>query len=38
MINFILRRLLVSVFLMIGISMVSFVVIQLPPGDFAIHL
>ena len=35
MINFILRRLLVSVFLMIGISMVSFVVIQLPPGDFA---
>jgi len=35
MINFILRRLLVSVFLMIGISLVSFFVIQLPPGDFA---
>lgn len=35
MINFILRRLFVSIFLLIGISFVSFMVIQLPPGDFA---
>ena len=35
MVNFILRRLIVSVFLLIGISFVSFMVIQLPPGDFA---
>lgn len=35
MINFILRRLLISIPLLIGISMVSFAVIQLPPGDFA---
>lgn len=35
MVNFILRRLIVSVFLLIGISFVSFIVIQLPPGDFA---
>jgi peptide/nickel transport system permease protein len=35
MINFILRRLTISVFLLIGIGLVSFMVIQLPPGDFA---
>lgn len=35
MINFILRRLLISIFVLLGISMVSFAVIQLPPGDFA---
>src|SRR6185295_11003097 len=35
MINYILRRLLFSIIVLIGISMVSFTVIQLPPGDFA---
>jgi peptide/nickel transport system permease protein len=35
MINYILRRLFVAIFLLIGVGIVSFVVIQLPPGDFA---
>jgi peptide/nickel transport system permease protein len=35
MINYILRRLITAVFLLFGISLVSFVIIQLPPGDFA---
>ena len=35
MINFILRRLLISIVLLLGIGLVSFTVIQLPPGDFA---
>jgi peptide/nickel transport system permease protein len=35
MINYILRRLSMAVLVLIGISLVSFVVIQLPPGDFA---
>jgi peptide/nickel transport system permease protein len=35
MINHILRRLLMAVVVLLGISLVSFVVIQLPPGDFA---
>jgi peptide/nickel transport system permease protein len=35
MINFILRRLLISLLVLLGISIVSFAVIQLPPGDFA---
>jgi peptide/nickel transport system permease protein len=35
MVNYILRRLVISVFLLIGIAAVSFAVIQLPPGDFA---
>lgn len=35
MINYILRRLLMAIAVLIGVSMVSFVVIQLPPGDFA---
>jgi peptide/nickel transport system permease protein len=35
MINYILRRILISIFLLIGIGLVSFTVIQLPPGDFA---
>jgi peptide/nickel transport system permease protein len=35
MINFILRRFLISIVLLLGIGMVSFAVIQLPPGDFA---
>jgi len=35
MLNFILRRLITAFFLLIGISIVSFIVIKLPPGDFA---
>ncbi len=35
MLNYILRRLMVAVFLLVGIGAVSFVVIKLPPGDFA---
>jgi peptide/nickel transport system permease protein len=35
MVNFIVRRLLISFVLLLGIGMVSFTVIQLPPGDFA---
>ena len=35
MFSYILRRLLISIPLLIGISMVSFAIIQLPPGDFA---
>ena len=35
MLNYIFRRLLIAIFLLIGIGIVSFVVIKLPPGDFA---
>ena len=35
MINYILRRLVIAFFLLIGIGIVSFIVIKLPPGDFA---
>ncbi len=35
MLNYIFRRLVTAVFLLIGISIVSFIVIKLPPGDFA---
>jgi len=35
MVNYILRRLLMAVFVLIVISAMSFIVIQLPPGDFA---
>lgn len=35
MVNYIFRRLIIAFFLLIGIGIVSFVVIQLPPGDFA---
>jgi peptide/nickel transport system permease protein len=35
MFMFILRRLLAAIPLLIGISIVSFIIIQLPPGDFA---
>ncbi len=35
MINYILRRLVISIFLLIGVGIVSWTVIQLPPGDFA---
>jgi peptide/nickel transport system permease protein len=35
MLNYIIRRLIIAVFLLIGIGIVSFIVIKLPPGDFA---
>ena len=35
MLNYILRRLVIAFFLLIGIGIVSFIVIKLPPGDFA---
>ncbi len=35
MVNYILRRLIIAFFMLIGIAFVSFVVIQLPPGDVA---
>ncbi len=35
MLNYILRRLLSAIPVLIGISIVSFMIIQLPPGDFA---
>ncbi len=35
MVNYILRRLVIAFFMLIGIGIVSFVVIKLPPGDFA---
>lgn len=35
MLSYILRRLVIAVFLLIGVGLVSFIVIQMPPGDFA---
>ncbi len=35
MLNYILRRLMIGFFLLIGIGVVSFIIIKLPPGDFA---
>src|SRR5512136_1150243 len=35
MLSYILRRLIIALFMLIGIGIVSFVVIKLPPGDFA---
>jgi len=35
MFNYIARRLVIAVFMLLGVAFVSFVVIQLPPGDFA---
>jgi peptide/nickel transport system permease protein len=35
MLNYIIRRLLTSVVLLLGVAFVAFMVIQLPPGDFA---
>jgi len=35
MVSYILRRLIIAFFLLIGIGIVAFVVIKLPPGDFA---
>ncbi len=34
MLTFIVRRVLLSVPTLIGISVVSFIIMQLPPGDF----
>jgi len=35
MLSYIFRRLIIASFMLIGIGVVSFLVIQLPPGDFA---
>jgi len=35
MLSYILRRLIIAFFMLIGIGVVSFIVIKLPPGDFA---
>jgi peptide/nickel transport system permease protein len=35
MLSYILRRLVIAFFMLIGIGIVSFVIIKLPPGDFA---
>lgn len=35
MFNYIMRRLIISAFLLLGVALVSFLIIQLPPGDFA---
>jgi peptide/nickel transport system permease protein len=35
MLSYILRRLIIAFFMLIGIGIVSFIVIKLPPGDFA---
>lgn len=35
MLSYIFRRLVIAIFLLIGIGIVSFIVIKLPPGDFA---
>jgi peptide/nickel transport system permease protein len=35
MLSYIIRRLIIAIFLLMGIAIVSFVVIKLPPGDFA---
>ncbi len=35
MLNYVFRRLIIAIFLLIGIGVVSFIVIKLPPGDFA---
>ena len=35
MLNYILRRIVIALFMMVGIGITSFVVIKLPPGDYA---
>jgi peptide/nickel transport system permease protein len=35
MLSYILRRIVIAFFLLIGIGIVSFIIIKLPPGDFA---
>lgn len=37
MVNFLVRRILFSIVVIIGVSMVSFMVIELAPGDFAMQ-
>jgi peptide/nickel transport system permease protein len=35
MVNYMLRRIVIAMFMLIGVAAVSFIVIQLPPGDVA---
>lgn len=35
MVNYIIRRVIIALFMLLGIGVVSFIVIKLPPGDFA---
>src|SRR5437868_395785 len=35
MVSYIFRRLVIAFFMLIGIGIVSFIIIKLPPGDFA---
>src|SRR5688500_2658284 len=35
MANYIIRRVIIAFFMLLGIGVVSFIVIKLPPGDFA---
>jgi len=35
MLNYIIRRLIIAFFMLIGIGIISFIVIKLPPGDYA---
>jgi peptide/nickel transport system permease protein len=35
MLNYLFRRIVISVFMLLGVAAVSFIVIQLPPGDVA---
>jgi peptide/nickel transport system permease protein len=35
MVNYIIRRVVIALFMLLGIGVVSFIVIKLPPGDFA---
>jgi peptide/nickel transport system permease protein len=35
MLNYIVRRIIIAFFMLIGIGIVSFIVIKLPPGDYA---
>jgi peptide/nickel transport system permease protein len=35
MLSYILRRVIIALFMLIGIGLVSFIVIKLPPGDYA---
>jgi peptide/nickel transport system permease protein len=35
MFSYVIRRLIIGLFLLVGVALVSFIVIQLPPGDFA---
>lgn len=35
MVNYIIRRLIIAAFMLLGVALTAFIVIQLPPGDFA---